>query len=183
MNFTKTFEQRMQDALQHLETELKSLRTGRAHPALVEEVRVEIYGTQMRLKDVANITTPESRQLLIAPYDAQNTASIGKAIQAANIGLNPIVDANTIRINIPPMDGTMRQKMTKTCHEFCEKSKVQIRQVRRDANEMARKQKNDNTIGEDLLKKLEKEIQELTDKYCHKCDEVTKKKETEISTV
>lgn len=183
MSFNKIFEQRMQDALQHLESELKSLRTGRAHPALVEEIRVEVYGTQMRLKDVANITTPESRQLLIAPYDAQSSAAIGKAILAANIGLNPIVDGSSVRINIPPMDGTMRQKMIKTCHEFCEKSKVQIRQIRRDANEAARKQKNEGIIGEDLLKKLEKEIQELTDKYCHKCDETTKKKETEIAAV
>lgn len=179
----KQTEEKMNAALQFLEAELKNLRTGRAHPALVEGVKVEVYGTMMRILDVASITVPEPRQLVISPFDPHNSSAIGKAIEKANLGINPIVEANLVRLNIPPMDGTMRAKMIKMCHEFGENAKVNIRQVRQASNEIVRKQKSSGDISEDEMHRKEKEIQDLTDKFCKKCDEMAKKKETEISTI
>lgn len=177
---TKT---KMVAAIEHFKNDLKNIRTGRANPGMIEHVMVEVYGSSMRLKDVASITTPESRQLLITPFDPQNASMIGKSIEKANIGFMPIVDGNVVRIKIPPMTEELRKKMAKICHEEREKTKVSIRNIRRDANEAARKQKADGEIAEDMMKKLEKNIQELTDKFCKEADDLSEKKEKEISTI
>ena len=174
---------KMQAALDHFKNELKNIRTGRANPGMVEHVSVEVYGSAMRLKDIASISAPEARQLLITPFDPQNTNAIGKAIEKANLGFMPIVDANTVRIKIPPMTEEIRKKMAKMCHEEREQAKVSIRNVRREFNDLARKQKIDGEIAEDMLKKLEKGIQELTDKFCREADDLSEKKEKEISTI
>ena len=173
----------MKAAIEHLVEELKKIRTGHANPAMVEDLQVEVYGTNMRLREVASITTPEPRQLLITPYDANNASVIGKGIEKANIGFTPIVDGNAVRINIPPMDESLRQEMVKTCHKKREDAKISVRNVRREANDSVRKQKNDGDIGEDIMKKMEKEIQELTDKYCKVADEESLKKENEVATI
>ena len=175
--------EKMKGALEHLKDELKKIRTGHANPAMLDNVFVEVYGTSMRLKDVASITTPEPRQLLITPYDAKNTPSIGKSLQQANLGFVPIVEANIVRINIPPMDESLRKEMVKICHKKREEAKISIRNVRRESNELARKQKGEGIIPEDVMKKLEKDIQDLTDKYCKEADELTGKKEKEILTI
>lgn len=177
---TKT---KMSSALEHFKNELKNIRTGRANPGMVEHIMVEVYGSPMRLKDIASITVPESRQLLITPFDPKNASVIGKSIEKANIGFMPIVDGGTIRIKIPPMTEELRKKMAKICHEEREKAKVSIRNIRRDANELVRKQKADGEIAEDLMKKFEKNIQELTDKFCKEADDLSEKKEKEISTI
>lgn len=174
---------KMAAAIEHFKNELKNIRTGRANPGMVENVGVEVYGSSMRLKDIASITVPEARQLLISPYDAQNAGSIGKAIERANLGLMPIVDGNAVRIKIPPMTEELRKKMVKLCHEEREAAKVSIRNIRRDANEAVRKQKSNGEIEEDVLKKLEKSIQELTDKSCKEADDLSEKKEKEIATI
>lgn len=174
---------KMAAAIEHLKTELKSIRTSRANPAMLDGVMVEVYGSPMRLKDIATVTTPEARMLLITPYDHQNSATIGKAIERANLGVNPIVDANCVRIKIPPMDESMRKEMVKQCHKRREEAKVSIRNCRRDGNEALKKQKNDGLIAEDSLKKQEKLIQDLTDKFCKEADELAQKKEVEISTI
>ena len=174
---------KMTAAIEHFKNNLKNIRTGRANPGMVEGVMVEVYGSPMRLKDIASITVPESRQLLITPFDPQNASTIGKAIDKANIGFMPIVDGHSIRIKIPPMTEEIRKKMAKICHDEREQTKVSIRNIRRDANEMARKQKADGLIAEDLMKKIEKNIQELTDKFCKEADELSEKKEKEISTI
>lgn len=173
--------EKMKGALEHLKDELKKIRTGHANPAMLDNVFVEVYGTSMRLKDIASITTPEPRQLLITPYDAKNTSSIGKSLQQANLGFVPIVEANVVRINIPPMDESLRKEMVKICHKKREEAKVSIRNVRQDSNKTVRAQKKD--IGEDVMNKLEKDIQELTDKFCKEADEITAKKEKEVSTI
>ena len=173
--------EKMKGALEHLKDELKKIRTGHANPAMLDNVFVEVYGTSMRLKDVASITTPEPRQLLITPYDAKNTPSIGKSLQQANLGFVPIVEANIVRINIPPMDESLRKEMVKICHKKREEAKVSIRNVRQDSNKTVRAQKKD--IGEDVMNKLEKDVQELTDKFCKEADEITAKKEKEVSTI
>lgn len=174
---------KMLAAVEHLKNDLKNIRTGRANPGMVEGVTVEVYGSPMRLKDIASISTPESRQLLITPFDPQNANGIAKAIERANLGLMPIVDGHAVRIKIPPMTEEIRKKMAKLCHEEKEKAKVSIRNIRRDANEAIRKQKADGHVSEDIVKKTEKNIQDLTDKFCKEADDLADKKEKEISTI
>ncbi|MBA3816644.1 MAG: ribosome recycling factor [Parachlamydiaceae bacterium] len=175
--------EKMLAALEHLKNELKSIRTGRANPSMLDSVFVEIYGALMRIKDAAAINAPEARQLLITPFDSQNTNAIGKAIEKANIGLMPIVDGNTVRLKIPQMDDNVRKEMIKLCHKRCEEAKVSIRNIRRDSNEHARKMKADGNLAEDQMKKLEKNIQDLTDKSCKEADDISAKKEKEVSTI
>lgn len=174
---------KMAAAIEHFKEELKTIRTGRATPGMVEGVTIEAYGGQMRIKELATITAPEPRQLLINPFDHQMKGPIAKSIEKANLGFLVIVDGNAIRIKIPEMDGTQRKKMITRCHEECEKAKVVIRNLRRDANEAVRKQKSDGIIAEDEMKRLEKQIQDLTDKACKDADDFAVKKEKEISTV
>ena len=183
MNVMEETKKKMEAAIDHFKDELKNIRTGRASPSMVDQVTVEIYGSQMRLKDVASISTPEPRMLLITPFDPQNTNAIGKAIEKANLGFMPIVEANVVRINIPPMTEEIRKKMVKLCHELKEKAKISIRNIRREANERIKKLKNDGEIAEDRMKRLEKDIQEATDKYCKLTEEVAEKKEKEVSTI
>lgn len=183
MSIVEQTKSKMSAAIEHFKGDLKNIRTGRANPGMVEHLMVEVYGSPMRLKDVASITSPESRQLLITPFDPQNASVIGKGIEKANIGFIPIVDGNAVRIKIPPMTEEIRKKMVKMCHEEREKTKVSIRNIRRDANEAARKQKADGEIAEDMMKKLEKNIQELTDKFCKEIDDLSEKKEKEVTTI
>jgi ribosome recycling factor len=183
MSITEQTKTKMIAALEHFKNDLKNIRTGRANPGLVEHVLVEIYGSNMRLKDVASISAPEPRMLLITPFDPQNANVISKAIEKSNLGLNPMVDGHSVRIKIPPMTEEIRKKMAKICHDEREKAKISIRNIRRDANEVARKQKADGEIAEDVLKKIEKGIQELTDKYCKEADDLSEKKEKELSQI
>lgn len=180
LDHTKT---KMNAAIEHLKNELKSIRTGKANIGLLDGVSVEIYGSALRIKEVASITTPEPRMILITPFDAHNASAIGKAIEKANLGIMPIVDGNLVRLKIPPMDENTRREMVKLCHKKREEAKVSIRNVRRDSNEAARKQKADGDIAEDIMKKLEKNIQELTDKYCKEADDLSEKKEREVLTI
>lgn len=183
MDFIDQAKAKMLAAIEHLKNELKSIRTGRANTGMLDGVMVEVYGSQMRIKDLASITAPEARMLLVTPFDHSNNAAIGKAIERANIGLIPIVDGNVVRIKIPQMDDTVRKEMIKLCHKRREEAKVSIRNIRRDANEAARKKKADGEIAEDMLKKSEKTIQDLTDKFCREADDLSEKKEKEISTI
>lgn len=183
MNLIDQTKTKMTAAIDHLKNDLKNIRTGRANPGLVENVLVEVYGSMMRLKDIASISIPDNRQLLINPFDPQNAGGISNAITKANLGVTPIVDGHAVRIKIPPMSEEIRKKMAKICHEEREKTKVSIRNIRRDSNELARKQKADGEIAEDMMKKLEKNIQELTDKFCKEADELAEKKEKEVSTI
>lgn len=174
---------KMTAALDHLKEELKSIRTGRANPGMLDHVTVDVYGTQMRIKDLASVTVPEPRQLLISPFDATNKGAIAKSIERANLGVMPIVDGNVVRIKVPPMDENARKEMIKLCHKRAEEGKVGIRNARRDGNEAIRKLKNDGLVAEDEMKKVEKQIQELTDTFCKEVDELTAKKEKEVSTI
>lgn len=180
MNLLDQTKQKMDAALEHLKNELKNIRTGRANPAMLDGVFVEVYGTSMRLKDIASVTAPEPRQLLISPFDAHNAAGISKAIEKANLGVQPIHDGNVVRMKIPAMDESLRKDMVKMCHKKAEETKVSIRIIRRDANELAKKQKAAGDIPEDMMKKLEKNIQDLTDKYCKDADDLAHKKEKEV---
>lgn len=183
MNVTDQTKTKMLAAIEHLKNELKNIRTGRANASMLDGVTAEVYGSPVRLKEVASVTAPEARQLLVTPYDPQNVNAIAKGIEKANLGVMPIVDGHVVRIKIPPMDENMRKEMVKLCHKKREEAKVSIRNIRRDCNELVRKDKADGNIAEDMMKKLEKNIQELTDKFCKEADDVSHKKEVEVTTV
>lgn len=176
-------EKKMISAIEFLKHEFSGLRTGRANPALVEGVLVEAYGTNMRLSDLASISVPEARQLLISPFDANNTGVIAKGIIAANLNLQPQVEGTLIRIKIPEPDASFRQEMVKQARKKAEEAKIAVRNVRRETNEKAKKQKAEGSITEDILKSTEKKVQDLTDKYCKLIDDLTKEKEKEITVI
>lgn len=173
----------MQAGLDHLKQELKALRTGRANSAMLDRVMVEAYGSMVRLKEVANISVPEARQILVSPFDFNNAQAIKKGIEAANLGVTPIVDGKVVRINIPAMDEAVRKQIAKQCKELGEKAKVGMREVRRKYNEMVRKLKADGQIPEDMMKKMEKMIQDTTDRFCKEIDGATAEKEKEVMTI
>lgn len=180
MDTIEQTKQKMRAAIEHLKTELKAIRTGRANPGMVDSLLVEVYGSNMRVKEIASITSPEPKQLLISPFDPKNAPFISKAIEKANIGVMPILDGHTVRLKIPAMDERMRQEMVKLCHKKREEAKVSIRNIRRDANDLLKKAKASSEIQEDQLKKGEKQIQELTDSFCREADEVSRQKEDEV---
>ncbi len=180
MSISDDAKREMEQAVEHLSGELRTLRTGRASPGLLEGVHVEVYGSDMRLIDVASITAPEARQLLVSPYEANNANAIAKAIDKANLSVKVVVDGNIVRVTVPLPDEQMRKELVKRCYKFCEDTKVTIRNIRRKHNDHARKKKADGDIAEDELKRIEKKIQTLTDESCAKADEVAAKKEKEI---
>lgn len=183
MSIENQTKQGMEQAVEHLKQELKSLRSSRANPGMLDSVQVEVYGTQMRLKELANITVPEPRQLLITPYDSSNGPAIVKGMEAANLNVRAQVDGAMIRVHIPPMDATTRENIAKQCKKKGEEAKVSVREVRRKHNEMIRKQKADGSLSEDQMKRQEKTIQELTDQYCKKIDTICAEKEKEIRSI
>lgn len=183
MSLADDTKSKMLATLEHLKTELKSIRTGRANVGMLDGVSVEIYGSPMRLKEVAQVTAPEPRMILITPFDPKNTNTIAKAIEKANLGIQPIADGNAVRMRIPPMDESMRKEMVKVCHKRREDAKIGIRNLRRAANDDAKRQKEAGHMPEDQFKKLEKNIQDLTDKFCKEADDIAALKEKEIMTV
>ncbi len=183
MSVTDQTKAKMVATVDHFKQELKNLRSNRANPGMLEGVTVEVYGSHMRIKELANITTPESRQLLVSPFDPQTTAAIAKGIERANLNLQPVVEGQAIRINVPPMDESMRKEIVKQAKKKAEDGKIVIREIRRKGNEQVKKQKADGEITEDIMKKSEKIIQELTDQYCKEIDTLFTSKEKEILTV
>lgn len=183
MSVVDDTKKRMQDALEHFKKELGNLRTGRANPGILDSVPMEVYGTQMRIRELANVTVPEPRQILITPFDPQTAGPISKSIEKANLGLHPIIEGHAIRINVPPLDESMRKEIVKQGKKKAEEAKIAIREVRRKGNDLLRKQKADSEITEDEMKRSEKKIQELTDEFCKQIDELFGMKEKEIMTV
>lgn len=176
-------EKAMQLSLEHLKQELKTLRTGRANAGMLDKVQVEMHGTRMPLKAVANVAVQESRQLLVTPFDPGSVHAIAKGIEAANLGIQPRVEGKLVRIPIPPPDEAMRKSIARQCKEFGEKAKVSLREVRRKFNDQVRKEKSSGDIAEDQMKKTEKLIQELTDRFCKEVDQACSEKEKEILTI
>jgi len=172
--------QKMEGALDHLKREFLSLRTGRASLNLLDHISISYYGTPTPLKQVANLAIPESRLITIQPWDLTQIKEIEKAIIASELGLTPSNDGKLIRLPIPPLSEERRKDLVKLCKKYGEESKVQIRGFRRDGNEENKKHQKEGTITEDTLRRLEAEIQKLTDKYVHHIDELIKKKEEEI---
>jgi ribosome recycling factor len=183
MNAGDQAKEKMKAAVEHFKQELKNLRTGRANPSILDNVQVEVYGTNMRLKELANVTAPEARMLLISPFDPKTAGSISKGIEKANLNLQPILDGNVVRIPIPPMDESVRKEIVKQGKKKAEEAKVAIREIRRKQNEVVRKQKADGEVTEDQVKKIEKNIQDYTDQTCKEVDDLIHAKEKEIMTV
>ena len=172
--------QSMEDTLDHFAKELGNLRSGRANPALLDGVEVEVYGSKMRIRDLANITTPEARQLLITPFDPQTAGSIAKGIEKANLGLQAVKEEGIVRVPIPPMDEQTRRDTAKFAKKKAEHAKVAIRESRRRGNEQI---DGDKDLTEDDKRREKKNIQDLTDKYCKKVDDMYSAKEKEIMQV
>jgi ribosome recycling factor len=166
-----------------VQNEFAGVRTGKASPALVENIQVEVYGSHMRIRELAGITTPEPRALAIQPWDANSLHPIEKAIQKANIGLNPSVQGKVIRIFFPELSQERRQEYVKMVKNMAENAHVAVRHVRRDAMDELKKQKTAGHIPEDDEKHGEKELQKLHDQYIAKIDEHLAHKEKEIMTV
>lgn len=176
-------EEKMIKSEEVLVHEFSGVRTGKASPSLVENILVEVYGSMMRIRELAGITTPEARMLMIQPWDTTSIQPIEKAIQKSNLGLNPAVQGKFIRIVLPDLSTERRQEFVKVVHKMTENSRVAMRHVRRDAMEQLKKELKDSKISEDEMETAEKEVQKLTDQYIAKIDAHLAHKEKEILTV
>ena len=176
-------EEHMEKAVEHLRHEMRGVRTGRASPALVENIRADYYGTPTELRSMASISVPEATQLLIKPFDAGSLKYIEKAINDAKLPLTARNDGKTLRLILPPMSQETRRKMVTQVKGFSETAKVAIRNARRDANKVAETEQKGGILTEDGLAKLKEDIQELTKTYEGKVDDAIGKKEKEIMEV
>ena len=170
----------MEKGFDYLQHEFASVRTGKASPALVENIDVEAYGAQMKLKQLALITTPEPRLLVIQPFDAGTTKDIEKAIKESKIGINPIVDGKIIRLPIPALSEERRKDLVKGIKQMAEEARVRVRSTRREGMDGLKKAQKEGAISEDQLGSLEKEIQKFTDQFGKKIDDAVASKEADI---
>ena len=176
-------EEKMTKTEEVVQHEFTGIRTGKASPVLVENIQVEVYGSQMRIRELAGITTPEPRVLAIQPWDASTVHAIEKAILKSNLGVTPAVQGKTIRLVMPELSQERRQEMVKVVHKLAEDGRVAIRHVRRDAIEAVKKESKAGGVAEDQVETAEKEIQKLTDDYIAKINIHLAAKEKEIMTV
>jgi len=173
-------ERRMQKAVEALKQDIASIRTGRASSALIERITVDYYGTPTPINQVASISVPEARLLVIQPWDRKMLIDIEKAIQKSDLGINPNNDGQVIRLAIPPLNEERRREMVKTLHKKLDEHKVAIRNVRRDAQDKLRDREKKKEVSEDELKRSTERLQKLTDRYIDEMDKVGKSKELEI---
>jgi ribosome recycling factor len=180
MNGTK---QNMEKRLKAFETDLTKVRTGRASINLVDGVKVDYYGNPSPLNQVATLTTPDARTIVVAPFEKSLIGEIERAIMKADLGLQPNNDGNVVRIPIPPLTEDRRKDIVKNLKKVAEEAKVSMRQIRKDANDTVKTKQKNKELTEDDVKRFEKDIQKLTDDYVAKIDERFAKKEKEIMTV
>jgi ribosome recycling factor len=173
-------EKRMRSAIQSLEEDFSAVRTGRASPALVEKTPVDYYGTSVSLIQLASISVPEARQLLIRPFDAGSVTDIEKAILSSDLGLTPLSDGKVIRLNLPPLTEERRRDLSKFVNNRLEEAKIAVRNIRRDSIKDMREFKEEKLISEDDLKRGEDNVQKLTDKIIGEMEGVGEKKVNEI---
>ncbi len=176
-------EDKMQKAIDYLCDELAAIRAGRANPAILNKVTVDYYGAPTPLNQIGAISVPEARQILITPWDRSLLGAITKAIQVAELGVNPINDGNGIRLTFPELNEERRKQIVKEVKSLGEDAKVAIRNVRRDGIDDAKKMKNSGEMTEDELKSAEEKIQKITDKYIAKVEEFIAGKEKEVMEV
>ncbi|MBI5359924.1 MAG: ribosome recycling factor [Planctomycetes bacterium] len=175
--------EKMSSALEVLNNDFRGIRTGRATPGLVEFIKVEYYNSPTPLKQIANISAPEPRMLIIKPFDPSSMQEIEKAIQKSDLGLNPQNDGKIIRLVVPPLSGERRKQLSQVARELGEKAKVSIRNVRRDANKLADAEEKEGTLTEDEKFKLKDDIQKLVEEFEKKIQDLFDKKSKEIMEV
>ncbi|MBX6350979.1 MAG: ribosome recycling factor [Clostridia bacterium] len=176
-------EARMKGAVETLRRELAGLRAGRASPALLDRVRVDYYGAQLSVNQLATITVPEPRLLVIQPWDKTQTSAIEKAILKADLGLVPSSDGQVIRLVVPQLTEERRRELVRTAHRLAEEARVAVRNVRRDANDVIRELARDGDVSEDEAGRAEERIQKLTDRYVQEIGRLLAQKEAEIAEV
>jgi ribosome recycling factor len=172
----------MKGAVDALKSDLQGLRTGRANTSLLDPVVVEVYGSMMPLSQVATVSAPEPRMLSVQVWDKSNMTPVEKGIAHANLGLNPIIDGQTLRLPIPDLTQERRKELAKLAGQYAEKAKIAIRNVRRDAMESLKVDEKKKEISEDDRKRSEEVVQKLTDQFVKETDEAAAKKEQEILT-
>lgn len=181
---TDPYEEKMSLALIHFEDELKKVRTGRSHPAMLDSVRVEVYGQKMPLNQVANITAPEPQLLQVTPFDPSNVQAIAAAIRAdQSLGFNPSDDGRIVRVPVPPLTEERRRQLVKQTGEKVEEARITLRNIRQDAFKDAKRKKDAKELGEDDVKRVEKEIDKVMSEYQDKIDVAFKAKEKDILTI
>ena len=175
----------MDGAIEHLQKEFTAIRTGKASPALVEnlDIHVESYGSQMKLKELAVITTPEARMIMVQPFDPSVANDIDRGIRESKLGFNPVNEGKVLRIPIPELTEERRKEFVKALKGMGEEARVRVRAGRKEGMDAAKKMKNEKVLTEDQERDLEGEIQELTDSYIKKVDELVTAKEKEVMTV
>jgi len=176
----KDLKERMEKVIEHFRKELHGVRTGRAHPALVEDIKVDYYGAQTPISQLASISIPDARQILISPWDKTAIKSIEKAIQASSLGINPQVDGDNIRLNIPELTGERRVELTKLVKKHAEDARVTVRNLRREGNDAYKKKQKNGDISEDQMHDYLEEVQEMTNEFIEKIDRIAETKEKEI---
>ncbi|PYZ93115.1 ribosome recycling factor [Salipaludibacillus keqinensis] len=175
--------ERMNKSIDAFKRELSTLRAGRANPSILDKVQVEYYGMMTPLNQLATITVPEGRMLLIQPFDKSSISDIERSIQKADLGLTPTSDGNIIRITIPALTEERRNQLVKLVGRYSEDAKVAIRNVRRDGNDELKKLQKDGEMTEDELRRGQDEVQKLTDSMIKSIDEISKEKEADIREV
>ena len=176
----KPLREKMDKALEFLRGEYLAIRTGRAHPGLVADIKADYYGNLTPLKQMANITVPEGRKITIAPFDRGSLKAIEKAILASNLGITPQNDGESVRLTLPELTKERRVELVKIVSKKSEESKVVVRNQRRDTVEALKKMEKDSQITEDELKKYSKEVQDITDDFVKKIEDIFKAKEKEV---
>src|SRR5215211_3074718 len=176
-------DQRMAKAMEALRRDLNTIRTGRASPSLLDRVQVEYYGTNTPLNQLAGISVPEPRMLVVQPWDRGSIGAIEKAIQKSELGLNPSSDGQVIRLAIPALTEERRKQLVKTVHQYTEEAKVAVRNIRRDAMDHVRKMLTDKEISEDDERRAEHQVDELTKKFTDEAEKIGKAKEHEVMEV
>ena len=179
----KDVEDRMDKCIKNLEREYLTIRTGRANPAILDSVKVESYGTLMPLNQVATVSCPEPRLIMVQPWDKSNISAIEKAILKADLSLNPASDGNVIRIQIPELTEERRKELVKVAHKYAEAARIAIRHVRRDGLDVVKKLEKDHAVSKDDHERMSDEIQKLTDQMIREVDQMLASKEKEILTV
>jgi len=182
-NIKETTKEKMQKSFETMLHQYSKIRTGRASASILDDIKINYYGQPTPVKQLCNISIPEARMIVVQPWDKTTLADIEKAILAANIGITPENDGNVIRLPFQPLTEENRKDIVKNIKKISEDTRVAIRNIRRDANEIVKKEKKDSEISEDEEKKQLKELQDLTDEWIKKIDEAEKAKEKEIMEV
>ena len=180
--FEKMTDEEMTKCIKHFEHELVGIRSGRAHPSMVENLKISCYGgtSELPLKNLASVSTPEPRTLLIQPWDQSIIADIERAIQDSELGMTPLNDGNVVRLQLPEMSADRREEMIKILGKKLEETRVGVRNVRKNIHNLIRDQEKDKVVSEDFAKRLNDLLQKVTDRFIKKAEELSAKKESEL---